>query len=237
MAQERACCASSRTPGGATRFCYRGAEHTPHFASRMTHKSRRQQQEWKCGVCQLWAWVWRDPVSLVVSLMDARSWCMHAFFFFASSSCQLHVLYCISPVLRAGSGDGSVVTWGCLEGRPCVKNFVMGSLQVGQAAVSHFASRILSPWSNDAEKVEGSIKSGSAQSVSVGLRVGQNVGIVEAMVMRNRKVESSETLQIWIMPPRTTSLRRYDITRVCKRARMLGHRQLQGMRQPPESRL
>ena len=35
VAQEQACCASSRTPGGATRSRNRGAEKAPHFASRI----------------------------------------------------------------------------------------------------------------------------------------------------------------------------------------------------------
>ena len=35
VAQERACCASSRTPGGSTRSRNRGAERAPHFASRI----------------------------------------------------------------------------------------------------------------------------------------------------------------------------------------------------------
>ena len=57
VAQERACCASSRTPGGATREVQRKrltSYHGSCLPGAMTQKSRGQQKEWKCGECQRW---------------------------------------------------------------------------------------------------------------------------------------------------------------------------------------
>ena len=67
----------------------------------------------------------------VVLLMGARSWSMRAFSrSFRVDNMSQCEFFLFPP---AGDEDGSVVTW---VGRPCAKNFVMGSLQVGQGSCS-----------------------------------------------------------------------------------------------------